>query len=589
MSIGKETFDPRLIALVCHWQGGRHGGTAALDRLIEDGLEVNDFNSEGQNILHWLARNQEILRQTDSVRVARNYDSMDQIARVLRYCGADPVQSDMHGNLPLHYACGHGDGDDQLLVFNALLPRDEYNDESDLISEIDLPNNAGETALHWAQRARTQGPAALVEVLLEKGANVAAEDNQGRQPLHWAMAKGNGAGARKLVEGGADLNAADRHGRTALYWLCRRAEQGQTNYYEGYVFDSAKTREVVGLDPCYTHAADGFQYSPFEGFPNETLEAWLMLPVVVKAGADIAKADKAAAGLLAKDKSIAAFYEAKVADPKQYLDNLMCVFERSHIRTDEHTTALFELWLEEQTTNPGTGVRLPKWMVEDDRLVRAAAALAPDKAARWLEVLEDSGADLFASGALGAATQASADRTVDWLLERQPALVRSTDGNGWTALHQAAFQGNTLIASTLIAAGADIHARDSSGATPLHHAAPYYDCEDSDAGDFRWSQTDADICRVLLAAGANPHAVNDDEMPACLVQDNVFLEPSPFPARLRLSGSQPSDPREPLFNVNSYEFFDHNGNKVPAESLQTVSSSPPKPPDAPAPGEEPGM
>ena len=584
MSTGKETFDPRLIALVCHWRGGRQGGTAALDRLIEDGLDVNDFNSEGQNILHWLARNQGILRQTDRVRVARNYDSMDQIARVLRYCGrycgADPVQSDSYGNLPLHYACGHGDGDDQLLVFNALLPGDE---------DIDSPNNAGETALHWAQQAKTQGWAELVEVLLKKGANVAAEDKQGRQPLHWAMAKGNGAGARKLVEGGADVNAADRYGRTALYWLCRRAEHCETNYYKGHVLDPTKEAGIVDPDPCYMHAAEGFQYSPFEGFPNANLDAWLMLPVLVKAGADIAKADKAAAGLLAKDKSIAAFYETEGADPKQYLDNLMCVFERFHIRNDEHTTALFEQWLTDQTTNQGAGLRLPKWMAEDDRLVRAAASLAPDKAARWLEVLEDSGADLFASGALCAATQSGADRTVDWLLERHPDLVRSTDGNGQTALHHAAFLGNTLIASPLIAAGADIHARDGNGATVLHDAAPYYDCEDNDAGDFRWSQADADICQVLLAAGANPHAIDDNELPTCLVQDNVFLEPSPFPARLRLSDSQPSDPREPLFNVNSYEFFDHNGNKVPAESLQTGSRTPPKPPDAPAPGEEPGL
>ena len=53
------------------------------------------------------------------------------------------------------------------------------------------------------------------------------------------------------------------------------------------------------------------------------------------------------------------------------------------------------------------------------------------------------------------------------LLEADPALARARDDTGATGLHYAAFNANREIIDALIAAGADVNARDARhGATP---------------------------------------------------------------------------------------------------------------------------
>ena len=56
-------------------------------------------------------------------------------------------------------------------------------------------------------------------------------------------------------------------------------------------------------------------------------------------------------------------------------------------------------------------------------------------------------------------------------LLRAGANPNAMDGEGQTALHYAAYQGNTDAAKLLLAARADVNVRDASGLTPLHAAA----------------------------------------------------------------------------------------------------------------------
>lgn len=64
-----------------------------------------------------------------------------------------------------------------------------------------------------------------------------------------------------------------------------------------------------------------------------------------------------------------------------------------------------------------------------------------------------------------------------------------------TALHVAALSNSVTVATILIRAGAELNAKDSIGETPLHHAAEFGNVE---------------IVDVLLAAGANASATSDD-------------------------------------------------------------------------------
>ena len=77
--------------------------------------------------------------------------------------------------------------------------------------------------------------------------------------------------------------------------------------------------------------------------------------------------------------------------------------------------------------------------------------------------------DIFACAYLGKATDA------DFLLKRNPDLVRVTTPNGMTALHYAAMAGHFDVADILLRYHADVHALDNQGTTALMeacHAGP---------------------------------------------------------------------------------------------------------------------
>ncbi len=60
------------------------------------------------------------------------------------------------------------------------------------------------------------------------------------------------------------------------------------------------------------------------------------------------------------------------------------------------------------------------------------------------------------------------------ILERNPGLVHQRDAAGATALHYAAFEGDSDVARALIRAGADVNARDGKfNATPAGWAIEY--------------------------------------------------------------------------------------------------------------------
>jgi ankyrin repeat protein len=71
------------------------------------------------------------------------------------------------------------------------------------------------TPLHYAVYG---GHKDIVELLITKGANVSAKDNEGATPLHKAAAKGYKDIAELLVNKGADINAKDKNGSTPLWW-----------------------------------------------------------------------------------------------------------------------------------------------------------------------------------------------------------------------------------------------------------------------------------------------------------------------------------------------------------------------------------
>ncbi|KAK0723094.1 ankyrin repeat-containing domain protein [Lasiosphaeria miniovina] len=86
-------------------------------------------------------------------------------------------------------------------------------------ADIEAENRSGNTPLSSAAR---EGHEAVVRVLLDKGADVEANTIGGGAPLYGAAASGHEAVVRLLLENGADANVMDDDGQTPL----RRAVKG---------------------------------------------------------------------------------------------------------------------------------------------------------------------------------------------------------------------------------------------------------------------------------------------------------------------------------------------------------------------------
>jgi ankyrin repeat protein len=85
-------------------------------------------------------------------------------------------------------------------------------------ADVTAENDAGWTALH---QASDKGHTEIVAMLLEKGADVNAKNDYGYTALQSASREGHTKIVKMLLKKGADVNAKDKDGETALYWASR--------------------------------------------------------------------------------------------------------------------------------------------------------------------------------------------------------------------------------------------------------------------------------------------------------------------------------------------------------------------------------
>ena len=62
----------------------------------------------------------------------------------------------------------------------------------------------------------------VVRLLIQHGADLAAQAKDGWTPLHWASEEGHVEVVRLLIEHGADLAAQGEDGSTPLHWASER-------------------------------------------------------------------------------------------------------------------------------------------------------------------------------------------------------------------------------------------------------------------------------------------------------------------------------------------------------------------------------
>ena len=91
----------------------------------------------------------------------------------------------------------------------------------------DLSNTAeqGWTALHWAAQ---EGHEPVTRLLLDREADVSATDEQGWTALHWAADRGHKPVTRLLLDRGANVSATNEHGWTALHFAAMGGRKSLT-------------------------------------------------------------------------------------------------------------------------------------------------------------------------------------------------------------------------------------------------------------------------------------------------------------------------------------------------------------------------
>ena len=77
------------------------------------------------------------------------------------------------------------------------------------------PLSAGASDLHAADK---KGDIATITTLLDKGADINAEDKNGYTPIHFAAHAGQLRSISVLLDRGADIEARDENGETLLHW-----------------------------------------------------------------------------------------------------------------------------------------------------------------------------------------------------------------------------------------------------------------------------------------------------------------------------------------------------------------------------------
>ncbi|KAK8080213.1 hypothetical protein PG997_008031 [Apiospora hydei] len=387
-------------------------------------------------------------------------------------------------------------------------------------ADIKAAENDGRTPLHWASWG---GHLEVAKLLIEKGADVKAAENDGRTPLHWASNGGRLEVAKLLIEKGADVKAAENDGRTPLHWAS----------WGGHL-EVAKLLIEKGAD-VKAAANDGETPLHWASWGGHLEVAKLL----IEKGADVKAAENDGETPLhwaswGGHLEVAKLLIEKGADVKAAENDgetpLHWALNRGHL---EVTKLLIEKGADIKAVeiNGRTPLHLAlnrghlevaKLLIEKGADVKAAANdgrtplhLALNRG--HLEVaklLIEKGADVKAAANDGETPLHWASwgghLEVAKLLIEKGADIKAVEINGRTPLHWASNEGHLEVAKLLIEKGADVKAAANDGETPLHWAS--------------WGGH-LEVAKLLIEKGVDVKAAeNDGETPLHLALNRGHLE-----------------------------------------------------------------
>lgn len=382
--------------------------------------------------------------------------------------GADLKTEDEGGNTPLHLAAGQGHADlVELLLAKGANAKAKNNDgltplflsANTRVAEI-LLSKEPSVSVH---AAALSGNAAVMAVLIARGAPVNSRNEQDSTPLDLAALRGHKAIVELLLEKGANPDTKDKIGSTPLHWA---AYQGHAGVVEAL---AARTRDI--------NARNADNKTPLEIAKTPEAKnilrkygAWVEadLPYIRKAvqSGNV----KVTAAILDKAPGLVNATDKDAATPL-------------HIAAFQGNRELVDLLVQRGASVNAMGKKR-----------ESALHLATLKGSTEIaQTLIAHGADINARGQKGetplhfAAVYGHKDLAA--MLIAKGALVGVKNELGTTPLHLAAWRGPIELVELLVTHGAQVNAKDEKGNTPV---------------DWANMKNRKDIAQFLVGVGGKP-------------------------------------------------------------------------------------
>ncbi|CAH3183153.1 unnamed protein product, partial [Porites evermanni] len=379
-----------------HYAASKANLTAVKELLQFDGIKIDAVDTSGSTALHCAAT-----------------DGAVEIVKTLLEAGADARAKDYDKMTPIHFACTDGNLDTVKTLF-------EHAEKScELSTMLDERNRDGETALHAAVEG---GYVDIVQLCLEKGANVRSRRANLAHPLHIAAINGHVEIAKCLMQHHAKIEARNVNHETPLH---KAAASNKPRMVE-LLLEKGADIECLDKD----------NYTPLlvaasEGHTN-------VVQLLLNRGANLKAKDT-------QDKT-AIFLAAE----ENCIDTLREILKHGDAKVLVDECDLYENTPLHVAAKKGYALVTEALLSHDARIDARN---------------EDENTPLHLAAENGKV------RTVVELLRKDPSIINDEDEASNTALHLAATEGHLKCCKELLERGAEVDARNSTLWTPLDCAA----------------------------------------------------------------------------------------------------------------------
>lgn len=418
-----------------------------------------------------------------------------KVAKLLIDAGADLNANDGIGETPLHHAAEFGKPDIVKLMLDAgadpTLLSDEGDTPEDLICEVPCPPKVKELLqllfreaggisttkqedldrelIKVAGEPRTNTTAAVVADLLRQGASPdACCSGFGATALHESTINDNTVAADILISAGADVNVMNRLGDTPLH--------------EAADNSAVAVAQLLIDGEADVDASDNLGETPLHRASE--VGSIAVAEMLLLAGADPSKENNK--GQTAAD--LVCLLPCTVSAERRFQDLFAAV-----------PSGVSSPSAKEQDKESEAAPQLQKKINEFDRGVLLLADSPANASTRSsiLKILSkganpDACCNAFGGSALHVCSNFDND-VIASILIAAGADVNFVDSIGDAPLHDAAIVDAPRVADLLIAGGADVNLLDALGESPMHHAT-------------EWGSVD--VTKALLDAGADSSIVS---------------------------------------------------------------------------------